>query len=97
MKQTADKLFGEDNYYWTVACIGWRIFPLGSLAAYLGGNVRVGMEDTIRIRRDEYAKSNADLVAKMRRILEDTLDREVVTSKEVRQILKLKGKAAVEF
>jgi len=97
MKQTADKLFGEEKYYWTVACIGWRIFPLGSIAAYLGGNVRVGMEDTVRIRRGEYAKSNADLVTKMRRILEDTLDREIATSEEVREIFELKGKDAVKF
>ncbi len=94
MKNTADKLFGD--YRWSVIGTGLHEFPLGALAAYLGGYVRVGLEDNIYKKRGILAKSNAELVTKMRRIIKE-LGREVATPKEARQMLRLKGKDAVKF
>ena len=94
MKNIADKLFGEDNYTWSVIGIGRHEFPLGILAAYLGGNIRVGFEDNIYLKKGVLAKSNAELVEKMRRLL-DELDIDIMDSDEVRKMLNLKGKENV--
>jgi len=97
MKKTADKLFGEDQHTWSVICAGYPAqFHLGTLAVMTGRHVRVGLEDNFRIRKGEYAKSNAELVEKMVRIAKN-LDRHLASSDEARAILGLKGKENVNF
>ena len=62
----------------------------------MGGNVRVGMEDNLRVERKKYAKSNAEMVEKIVKIIE-LLDREIATPDDARRILGLKGKERVNF
>lgn len=93
MKRTADKLFG-DEYVWSVLAAGRHQIPLTTQAALAGGNVRVGLEDNLYIGKGDLASSNAQLVSKIRTVLEE-LGMEIATSDEVRQILKLKGKDQV--
>lgn len=95
MKKTADKLLG-DNYRWSVLAAGAAQMPMATTAAQMGGNVRVGLEDSLFIRRGELATSNAQQVAKIRRIIED-LGAEVATPDEAREILDLKGGDRVNF
>jgi uncharacterized protein (DUF849 family) len=98
MKQTADSLFGPGNYTWSVAAAGRWQFPLCTVAAMLGGHVRVGLEDNLFLKKGVLAKSNAELVEKMVRIIEDIVGwREVATPDDARKILGLKGKNAVKF
>ncbi|MBM3548630.1 MAG: 3-keto-5-aminohexanoate cleavage protein [Alphaproteobacteria bacterium] len=94
MKRTADRLFGE--YQWSILAAGKHQMSLCTMGAMMGGNVRVGMEDSIYVGKGELAKSNADQVKKIRHILE-TLSLEIATPDEVRQILKLKGGDRVKF
>jgi len=89
MKATADRLFGDD-YYWSVLGAGRHQTSLVTIGAILGGNVRVGIEDSIYLARGELAKSNADQVAKVRRILRE-LSLEIASPQEARQMLALKG------
>ena len=89
MKETADRLFG-DAYVWSVLAAGRHQMAFTTMAGILGGNVRVGLEDSLYIGKGALAKSNAEQVAKIRRILED-LSLEIATPKEAREILKLKG------
>jgi uncharacterized protein (DUF849 family) len=97
MRRTTDRLFGEDQYTWSVIGAGYPAeFHLGAMAAMLGGHVRVGMEDNFRIRRGEFAKSNGELVEKMVRIARE-LDRDIASPEEARSILRLKGKEKVNF
>jgi uncharacterized protein (DUF849 family) len=95
MKRTADRLFG-DQYQWSVLGGGRNQMFIATQSAVMGGNVRVGLEDSLWIGKGQLAKSNADQVSKIRRILEE-LGLEVATSDEARQILKLKGKNNVNF
>ncbi len=95
MKQTADRLFGDD-YRWSVLGAGGAQMPLATTASQMGGNVRVGLEDSLFIRRGELAESNAQQVTKIRRIVED-LGCEVATPDEAREILDLKGGDRVNF
>ena len=95
MKQTADRLFGDD-YRWSVLGAGAAQMPLATTASQMGGNVRVGLEDSLFIRRGELATSNAQQVSKIRRIVED-LGCEVATPDEAREILDLKGGDRVKF
>ncbi|MEM6311143.1 MAG: 3-keto-5-aminohexanoate cleavage protein, partial [Pseudomonadota bacterium] len=95
MKKTADKLFG-DQYLWSVLAAGAAQIPLATTASQMGGNVRVGLEDSLFIRRGRLAKSNAEQVKKIRRILED-LGSEIATPDEAREILDLKGADRVNF
>lgn len=97
MKRTADKLFRENEYTWSVIGAGYPAeFHLGALATMMGGHVRVGMEDNFRIRKGEYAEGNAELVEKMVRIARD-LDRDIASPEEARKLLCLKGKKRVNF
>ena len=90
------KLFGPKVQYSTVAP-GRRMFRISALMALNGGNVRVGMEDGLFITPDgKLAKSNAEMVEKIIRILND-LDYEVASPDEAREQLQLKGKDKVEF
>jgi uncharacterized protein (DUF849 family) len=91
MKATADRLFGED-YYWSVLGAGRYQTSLVTMSAILGGSVRVGLEDSIYLAKGELAKSNADQVAKIRRILTE-LSLEIASPHEARQMLGLKGAA----
>lgn len=95
MKRTADRLFGDD-YRWSVLGAGGAQMPLGATASQMGGNVRVGLEDSLFISRGQLAESNAQQVAKMRRIIED-LGSAVATPDEAREILDLKGGDRVNF
>ena len=95
LKRTADKLFG-DQYRWSVLAAGAAQIPLAVMASQMGGHVRVGLEDSLFISRGELATSNAQQVAKIRRIIED-LGHAVATPDEAREILDLKGGDQVAF
>jgi len=95
MKRTADRLFGDD-YRWSVLGAGGAQMSLATTASQMGGNVRVGLEDSLMISRGHLAESNAQQVAKIRRIVED-LGSEVATPDEAREILDLKGGDKVKF
>jgi uncharacterized protein (DUF849 family) len=95
MKRTADRLFG-DQYEWSVLAGGRHQIPFATMATMIGGNVRVGLEDSLYIGRGKLAASNAEQVAKIRRIIEE-LGYEVATPKEARAMLGLKGPDRVKF
>jgi len=95
MRRIADKLFGED-YEWSILAAGRHQMPFVTQGAILGGNVRVGLEDSLYLGKGELAKSNADQVRKIRRIVED-LSLEVATPTEARARLGLKGGDRVNF
>ncbi len=95
MKRTADRLFGRD-YVWSVLGAGRSQLPLATQSLALGGNVRVGLEDSLWIGPGELAKSSAVQVRAARQIIEG-LGYEVATPDEARQILKLKGRYEVNF
>jgi uncharacterized protein (DUF849 family) len=65
-------------------------------SAVMGGNVRVGLEDSLWIGKGQLARTNADQVSKIRRILEE-LGLEVAAPDDARRILKLKGRNNVNF
>ena len=94
MKRIADKLFGAD-YEFSVLAAGRHQMPMLSIAAAMGGNVRVGLEDSLYDGR-ALAKSNADQVRRIRKIL-DGLSLEVATPAEAREMLALKGGDRVAF
>ncbi|WP_420349713.1 3-keto-5-aminohexanoate cleavage protein [Pelagibius sp.] len=95
LKQTADRLLGTD-YRFSVLAAGRHQMPLATMGAILGGNVRVGLEDSLTIGRGQLAESNADQVAKIRRIVEE-LGFEVASPDEARSTLVLKGGDQVGF
>lgn len=95
MKRTADRLFGDD-YRWSVLGAGANQFRIATQSATLGGNVRVGLEDSIWAGRGQLAKSNAEQVGKVRTITEG-LGLQVATPDEAREILGLKGGNQVAF
>jgi len=95
MRRTADRLFG-DQYQWSVLGGGRNQMYIATQSAVMGGNVRVGLEDSLWIGKGQLAKANADQVSKIRRILEE-LGLEVATPEDARNILKLKGKNNVNF
>jgi uncharacterized protein (DUF849 family) len=85
MRRTADKLFGKD-YEWSMLAAGRNQIALGTMAAIMGGHVRVGLEDNLWIGPGRLAKSNAEQVEKIRRILEE-LSLEIATPDEARAII----------
>ena len=89
MKQTADELFGDD-YHWSCLAAGKDQMSAITVAALLGGHVRVGLEDSLWYGRGELAKSNADQVKRIRRILEE-LSLEIATPDEAREMIGTKG------
>jgi uncharacterized protein (DUF849 family) len=95
MKRTADRLFG-DQYYWSVLGAGRNQMAVAAMSAVMGGNVRVGLEDSLWLGRGQFAKSNAEQVAKARRIIEE-IGLTVATPNDAREMLKLKGAANVNF
>ena len=95
MRRIADKLFGDD-YRWSILAAGRHQMPLCTMAATMGANVRVGLEDSLYLGKGQLAESNAAQVAKIRRILED-LSLDIASPDEAREILALKGADQVEF
>lgn len=95
MKRTADRLFGND-YRWSVLGAGRHQMPIAAMAASMGGNIRVGLEDSLWIGPGEFAESNAAQVHQARKIIEG-LGLEVATPTEAREILSLKGADKVAF
>ncbi|WP_407935315.1 BKACE family enzyme [Cupriavidus alkaliphilus] len=96
MRATADRLFGRENYHFSILGAGRHQMPLVTMGAILGGNVRVGLEDSVYLSRGVKARSNAEQVRKIRRILEE-LSFEIASPAEARQMLGLKGRDAVSF
>ena len=95
MHTIADKLFGDD-YEWSVLAAGRHQMPFATQSAGLGGNLRVGLEDSLFISKGELATSNAQQVEKIRNIIEN-LGHEVATPAQARERLGLKGITEVNF
>ena len=95
MRRTADRLFG-DQYRWSVLGAGRNQLPIAAMAAAMGGNVRVGLEDSLWSGPGQLAASNAEQVGKARQIIEG-LGLELATPDEAREMLELKGGDKVGF
>ena len=95
MKRTADRLFG-DNYKWSVLGAGRHQMRIAAQAASMGGNVRVGLEDSLWDGPGKLAESNAAQVRRARQIIEG-LGLEIASPEEAREMLDLKGGDRVEF
>jgi uncharacterized protein (DUF849 family) len=95
MKRTADRLFGND-YVWSVLGAGRNQLPIAAQSLSMGGNVRVGLEDSLWLGKGRLAQRNADQVKAARQMIEG-LGLSVATPDEARQILKLKGKEKVRI
>jgi len=95
MKRTADRLFG-DEYLWSILGAGRHQINLVTMGAIMGGNVRTGLEDNVYLGKGELAQTNADLVAKVVRILKE-LSLDVATPEQTRELLQLKGVHNVGF
>ena len=95
MKRTADRLFGT-AYRWSVLGAGRNQLPIAAMAAAMGGNVRVGLEDSLWLKAGTLAKSNAEQVRAARQIIEG-LGLEIATPDDAREILQLKGADKVNF
>ena len=96
MRRTADRLFGAENYRWSVLGAGRNQMPIAAMAVAMGGNVRVGLEDSLWIGPGRLAQSNAQQVKQVRDIIE-SLGHEIATPDEARAILALKGGDRVAF
>jgi uncharacterized protein (DUF849 family) len=96
MRTTADRLFGRENYRFSVLGAGRHQMALLTMGAVMGGNVRVGLEDSLYLGKGQMATSCAEQVRKIRRILEE-LSLEIATPAEARAMLGLKGSDAVAF
>jgi uncharacterized protein (DUF849 family) len=95
MKRTADRLFGDD-YLWSVLGAGRSQIPIATLSAAMGGNVRVGLEDSLWDGPGHLARTNAAQVKRIRTVIE-ALSLEVASPEDARAMLRLKGKANVAF
>jgi uncharacterized protein (DUF849 family) len=95
MKRTADRLFG-DNYQWSVLGAGRNQLAIAAQAVSMGGNVRVGLEDSLWIGPAKLAESNAQQVKLARQIIEG-LGLEIATADDARAMLTLKGGDRVNF
>lgn len=93
MRSTADRLFGRDGYRFSVLGAGRHQMPLLAMSAAMGGHVRVGLEDSLYLGPGQLARSCAEQVRRIRRIL-DELSLPVATPDEARAMLGLKGRAA---
>jgi len=97
MLRTAERLFGMGSFTWSAAGVGYPgEFQLAALGLTLGGNIRVGLEDNLRVRRRDMAKSNGDLVEKAVE-LAALFDRTPASPDEARAHLGLKGSADTDF
>ena len=88
LKETSDRLFGADNYQWSAFGAGRMEYPICTMAVLMGGNCRVGMEDNLYLNKGVLAKSNAELVEKMIRIMGEYA-LEPATPQEARKILEI--------
>src|SRR5919198_992856 len=95
MRRTADRLFGHD-YLWSVLGVGRSQIPIATISAAMGGNVRVGLEDSLWDGPGTLAKSNAAQVRRIRTVIE-ALSLQVATPDDARAILQLKGRNNVRF
>lgn len=95
MKRIADKLFGE-QYHWSILAAGRHQLSFVSMGAIMGGNIRVGLEDSLYAGKGKLATSNAEQVRIVADILKN-LSMEVATAKEARAMLALKGGDRVNF
>lgn len=95
MKRTADRLFGDD-YEWSVLGAGRHQLPIAAMAVAMGGNLRVGLEDSLWLGPGKLAESNAAQVRAARQIVEG-LGLEIATPAEARETLQLKGADKVAF
>ena len=95
MKRTADRLFG-DQYHWSVLGAGRNQMSIALMSASMGGNVRVGLEDSLWIGPGQLAKTNAEQVTKARELIEG-LGLEVASPDDARRMLELKGADKVDF
>ena len=95
MKRTADRLFG-DQYHWSVLGAGRNQLPIAAMAAAMGGNVRVGLEDSLWIGPGQLAESSAQQVQAARQVIEG-LGLAIASPDEARGILSLKGADRVNF
>src|SRR5690242_18848679 len=96
MRRTADRLFGRENYRWSVLGAGRNQMPIAAMAAAMGGNVRVGLEDSLWSGPGKLATSSAEQVQQARRIIEG-LGLEIASPDDARSILSLKGADKVNF
>jgi len=96
MRRTADRLLGRENYRWSVLGAGRAQMAIAAQAAAMGGNVRVGLEDSLWIGPGKLAESNAQQVTNARRIIEG-IGLEIATPDDAREILALKGAHKVAF
>ena len=96
VRHMANKLFGEQNYEWSILAAGRNQMRFGATGAILGGNVRVGLEDSLYISKGTLARSNAEQVSKIKRIIED-MSLKIATPTETRERLQLKGTNQVGF
>ena len=96
MKETADRLFGAENYRWSVIGVGYpQEFNMAVMGIIMGGHVRVGLEDNIFVRRRQLAR-NHELVEKIVRLANE-LEREIAKPDDMREMLGLKGIDAVNY
>jgi len=95
MKRTADRLFGSE-FRWSVLGAGSSQLRIAAQAAALGGNVRVGIEDSIWAGKGKLAETNAEQVTMVRKIIEG-MGLAIATPDEAREILSLKGGSEVNF
>ncbi len=96
LHRTADRLFGAENYEWSVLAAGKNQMPFATQSAMMGGNLRVGLEDSLYIGKGELATSSAQQVERIRSIVEN-LGLMIATPDEARTRLGLKGGDAVGF
>ena len=89
MKETADRLFGEDGYVWSAFGAGKAEYPVCTQSLFLGGHVRVGLEDNLYLSKGVMAKTNAEMVEKMKRIMKE-FDFDPATPEEARMMLGIK-------
>ena len=95
MRRTADRLFGKD-YRWSVLGAGASQFRIAAQSAAMGGNVQVGLEDSLWAGKGRLAQSNAEQVRSVRQIIEG-LGLQIATPEDARRILQLKGGDQVAF
>ncbi len=96
MRRTADRLLGRENYQWSVLGAGRNQLPIAAMAAAMGGNIRVGLEDSLWIGPGKLAESNAQQVRMAKQIVEG-LGLSLATPDEAREMLALKGGDQVGF
>jgi uncharacterized protein (DUF849 family) len=86
--ETADRVFGADNYEWSAFGAGRMEYPICTASVLMGGNCRVGMEDNLYLGKGRLARSNAEMVEKMARIIRE-FSLEPATPAEARDILSI--------